>query len=192
MAARARVDGQAGCMKQFAVKGMQGSAAVLSGIGPVRIHRRKGMAKRQAWYAADHAVHLSEAQKGLHGQRRDRGVERHQLQMFVRLAGAGYLSRVVAGEGVHLGETDEEGFAVFMGELTALIFERTGGDQEMVFEHTTCVQEGEVGRGNWCNKEILIVWKRIDLRLSGFGDRFCSRGFQHTHLEWDAVLLDRL
>ena len=67
------------------------------------------------------------------------------LEMLVRLARPRYLSRVVAGEGIHLSEADEEGFTVFLRELTSLTFERIGGDQQMVLEHAEFVQEGRCG-----------------------------------------------
>ena len=149
------------------------------------------MAERQARYSTDHVVHLSEAQKWLDRQRSECRVEPHQLQMFVRLAGTGHVSHVVEAESVNLCETDEECLAVFLRELTSLIFEGPGDDQQVVLDHGGLVEYGDVGLGNWRDEEVGIVWKkRIDLRSSGFGYLSHGGGFQDPHLERDAVLLN--
>src|SRR4029079_16176162 len=83
MTARGGVNREAGRVKDLAVASMQGSSTVLFRIGPVMIHCGVGVAERQARY--DHAVRLSEAQEWLDGQWSDCRVERHQLQMFVRV-----------------------------------------------------------------------------------------------------------
>src|SRR5687767_2934648 len=102
-------------MKQFAIAGMQRRAAVFLRIGPVMIHWRKGMSERQARHGTTDPVRSSETQKWLDRQWSDcRPVKRHQLKMFVRLAGSGLWSGVVNTKSVDLGETDEEGFAVFL------------------------------------------------------------------------------
>lgn len=111
--------------------------------------------------------------------------------MFVRLAGSSLVSRVVETEAVDLGEPDEERLAVFLRELTSLILECSGDDQEVAFDHVELVQQGDVGRRNWRDEEVGIIRKkRIDIRSSRFGSLFHGQGFQNPHLERDAVLLD--
>ena len=161
MTARGGVNGEAGRVKDLAVASMQGSPTVLFRIGPVMIHCGVGVAERQARY--DHAVCLSEAQKWLDGQWSDRRVERQQVQLFVRLVGSSLVSRVVEAECVDFREADEEGLAVFLRELTSLIFERPRRDQQMVFYGTRCVDQGDVGCRKWCEEEISIMQKRIEV-----------------------------
>jgi hypothetical protein len=60
--------------------------------------------------------------------------------MFVRLAGSSLVSRIVKTESVDLGETDEECLAVFLRELTLLIFECSGDDQQVVLDHVELAQ----------------------------------------------------
>src|SRR5689334_19858871 len=129
MTTRGRLNGQPRHVKQATIARMQGSAAVFFRIRPITIHRRIAMAERKAWHAADHIGQLSKAKHWFNWQRGYGCIKRQQLQMFVRLAGPGLGPRVVESEPVNLGKRDEERLAIFLRELTSLIFEFSSDEQ---------------------------------------------------------------
>jgi hypothetical protein len=61
----------------------------------------------------------------------------------------------------------------------------------VVLDDVKLIQQGYVGRRNLCDEQVWIIGKkRIGGRLESLGRLFCGQGFQNSHLEPYAVLLD--
>ena len=113
--------------------------------------------------------------------------------MLVGLAGSGLASRVVEPESVDLRQSDEEGLAVPLRELAALIFEHPGHEQQVVFGHVEFIEQRTMRRRQVRHKQVGIARKkRIGLRPGASACVFLipRERLHHPDLEGDAILLD--
>jgi hypothetical protein len=86
--------------------------------------------------------------------------QRHQLKVFVRLAGTRLGTRIEESEAVDFPQAEAERLEIAPVQRAVLVLEGAGDDEGVVLQDAEPIEEAEVGCGEMAGKEVGIVGEK--------------------------------
>ncbi|MNS85056.1 hypothetical protein D3C72_1189060 [compost metagenome] len=127
-----------------------------------QVQRRECVRKREARDGADGARGAGDSRRLQHGVDRQHRLafgerQRHQLQMFVRLARSRDCPAVVEAQARELRHASQQRFKVRHGQQGFLRFEAARDDEQVMLDDIELVEQGHMGVGDIRDKQFRVI-----------------------------------